>query len=456
MMDKPQYDFDLFVLGAGSGGVRAARIAAGHGARVGICEESRVGGTCVIRGCVPKKLLVYAAEFAKHFEDAQAYGWSAETPEFSWPQLIANKDREIDRLNQIYLRLLDNAGVRLFNGRGRLIDPHTLEVNGQTIKAERILIAVGGRPRVLEMPGHQWAITSDEAFHLKDLPERVLIIGAGYIAVEFAGIFNGLGAQVTLAYRGEPILRGFDADVQTTLAQAMVGRGIDIRYHTEPVAIEKRPDGLEVSFNQGPDQVFDAVMMATGRVPYSWDLGLAAAGVAVDDVGAIVVNEYSQTTQAHIYAVGDVTNRINLTPVALMEGHALADTLFGGQDRAVDHQDVPAAVFSQPPVGTVGLTEQQAREQGHRLRIFKSTFTPMKYTLTEKKETGLMKLIVDADSDRVLGVHVVGPDAPEMVQGFAVAVKAQLTKKDFDRTIGIHPTAAEELVTLRSVSHEDP
>jgi len=451
-------NYDLFVIGAGSGGVRAARIAASHGARVGICEESRVGGTCVIRGCVPKKLLVYASEFAKQFEQAKGYGWTLpEAPSFSWPKLIANKDQEIDRLNGIYLKLLANAGVTLINGRGRLLDANTLEVDGQVIRAKRILIAVGGRPRTLDIPGAEHAITSDEAFHLPKLPKRVLMVGAGYIAVEFAGIFNGLGSDVTLAYRGEKILRGFDGDVQEAVERALIGRGIDVVYHTTPTAIEKTDQGLRVRFNDASaePQVFDAVMMAAGRVPYTWDLGLEAAGVETNDQGAIVVDAYSQTSHPSIYAVGDVTDRVNLTPVALMEGHALADTLFGGMDRPVEHQDIPAAVFSQPPVASVGLTEAQARDQGHRLRLFRSEFMPMKYTLSGGGEKGLMKLVVDADTDRVLGVHVVGPDAPEMVQGFAVAVKAGLMKKDFDRTLGIHPTAAEELVTMRVASHED-
>lgn len=448
-------DFDLFVIGAGSGGVRAARMAASHGARVGICEESRVGGTCVIRGCVPKKLLVYASEFSKQFEQAEGFGWTLpQQPTFSWSTLIANKDQEIDRLNGIYLQLLSNAGVSLFNGRGRLIDASTVEIDGQRIRAKRILIAVGGRPRKLDIPGAEHAITSDEAFHLPALPKRVLMVGAGYIAVEFAGIFNGLGSKVTLAYRGEKILRGFDHDVQSAVETAMVDRGIQVAYHTTPISIEKTPQGLRVRFNDDSplsDQeiTFDAVMMAAGRMPYTWDLGLDGAGVETNAIGAIVVDAYNQTSQPSIYAVGDVTDRVNLTPVALMEGHALADTLFGGMDRPVEHQDIPAAVFSQPPVACVGLTEAEARDKGHRLKLFKSSFTPMKYTLTGGTEKGLMKLVVDADTDRVLGVHVVGPDAPEMVQGFAVAVKAGLLKKDFDRTLGIHPTAAEELVTLR-------
>ncbi|MEE4296351.1 MAG: glutathione-disulfide reductase [Wenzhouxiangella sp.] len=444
-----KFDFDLFVIGAGSGGVRAARIAAGHGARVGICEESRVGGTCVIRGCVPKKLLVFASQFAESFEDSAGYGWRVGESEFSWPDLIAAKDREIDRLNQIYLRLLENAGVELFMGRGRLVGPHTVDVAGRRLTAEKILIAVGGRPWVPEIPGADLGFVSDEAFHLPDLPRRVLIAGAGYIAVEFAGIFNGLGSDVTLAYRRDRILRGFDEDVRATVESGMAGRGIEFMYQTAPARLEATSDGIQVAFTDDQTRSFDAVMFATGRVPYTWDLGLETVGVQTGQGNRIEVDRYSRTSADHVYAVGDVTDRINLTPVALMEGHAFADTQFGGMDRPVEHADTPAAVFSQPPVGTVGLTEDQASAAGHNIMVYRSRFTPMKYTLPSRQEQGLMKLIVDAETDRVLGCHVVGPDAPEMLQGFAVAVRAGLTKADFDRTIGIHPTAAEELVTLR-------
>lgn len=453
MVEHP--DFDLFVIGAGSGGVRAARIAAGHGARVGICEESRVGGTCVIRGCVPKKLLVYGAEFSKAFSQASGYGWSIGQTEFDWAELIKNKNKEIDRLNGIYLDLLKNAGVELFEGRGRLVDPHTVVIGEHTIRAQKILIAVGGRPRELDIEGHQWAISSDEALDLPTLPRKILIVGAGYIAVEFAGIFNGLGVDVTLAYRGDKILRGFDHDVQDALERALIQQGISILYQCTPEKITKTNEGLSVFLDGEASGVFDQVLFATGRVPYTWDMGLEAAGVRTDEFGAIVVDEYSQTSQPSIYAVGDVTNRVNLTPVALMEGHAFADTVFGGRDRAVTHENIPAAVFSQPPVASVGLSEHEARDQGHRLRLFKSSFMPMKYTLSGGGQRGLMKLVVDADTDQVLGVHIVGPDAPEILQGFAVAVRAGLTKADFDRTLGIHPTAAEELVTLREVTHED-
>ncbi|NBD96064.1 MAG: glutathione-disulfide reductase [Gammaproteobacteria bacterium] len=446
----PEFDYDLFVIGAGSGGVRASRMAAAHGARVAICEESRVGGTCVIRGCVPKKLLVFASQFSEQFEDAAGYGWTAGESTFSWTELIAAKDREIDRLNGIYHKLLDNAGVTLFEGRGRLVDRHTVAIDGQRVSAEKILIATGGRPRVPEIPGAELGITSDEAFHLDALPERVLIAGAGYIAVEFAGIFNGMGSDVTLAYRRDLILRGFDDDLREAVDAGMRGRGIDIQYHSAPVRLARSGESVEVTFSDDRSQTFDCVMFATGRSPYTWDLGLEKAGVHTGEGNRIEVDRYSRTSVDNIFAVGDVTDRVNLTPVALMEGHAFADTQFGGMDRPVEHANTPAAVFSQPPVGTVGLSESEARERYDEIRVFRSTFTPMKYTLSGRQEKGVMKLVVDAASDRVLGCHMVGPDAPEIVQGFAVAVRAGLTKADFDRTIGIHPTSAEELVTLRN------
>ncbi|MFU8832165.1 MAG: glutathione-disulfide reductase [Wenzhouxiangella sp.] len=451
--DDSNYDYDLFVIGAGSGGVRASRIAAGHGARVAICEESRVGGTCVIRGCVPKKLLVFASQFSEAFEDAAGYGWTAGEQSFSWPGLIKAKDKEIDRLNRIYISLLDNAGVDLHMGRGRLIDAHTVLVDGKRFTAEKILIAVGGRPWVPDIPGKELAITSDEAFDLKQLPGKVLIAGAGYIAVEFAGIFNGLGSEVTLAYRRDLILRGFDDDVRHAVEAGMRGRGVAIHYHASPARLERVGQGIEVTFSDDPHgelkQVFDAVMFATGREPYTRDLGLEAAGVKLGAGNRVEVDEYSRTSVDNIFAVGDVTDRVALTPVALMEGHAFADTQYAGMDRPVEHANTPAAVFSQPPVGTVGLSEGEAREAGLQVRIYRSTFTPMKYTLAGRDEKGLMKLVVDASTDRVIGCHMVGPDAPEILQGFAVAVRAGLTKADFDRTIGIHPTSAEELVTLR-------
>jgi len=441
--------YDLFVIGAGSGGVRAARIAAGHGARVAICEESRVGGTCVIRGCVPKKLLVYAAQFGEAFQDAPGYGWQRCQPVFSWPDLIAAKDREIDRLNQVYLDLLKQAGVDLYLGRGRLTGPNSIEVGGRSFAARHILIATGGRPSKPDLAGQELAITSDEAFDLAELPRRVLVVGAGYIAVEFAGIFNGLGSEVTLAYRRDLVLRGFDQDVRKAVDEGLRGRGIDIQYHTEPVALARSGGDVTVNFSDDRCERFDQVLLATGRQPYVWDLGLEAAGVQLGPGRRIEVDAYSRTSQPSVFAVGDVTDRMALTPVALMEGHAFADTQFGGMDRPVEHDRIAAAVFSQPPVGSVGLSEEAARAAGHRLRIFRSSFTPMKYTLAGRAEKGLMKLVVDADDDRVLGCHVVGMDAPEIMQGFAVAVRAGLRKADFDRTVGIHPTSAEELVTLR-------
>lgn len=444
--------YDLVVIGAGSGGVRAARIAAGHGARVAICEESRVGGTCVIRGCVPKKLLVYASEFGAHFADSAGFGWHhTEAPAFSWTELIAAKDAEIDRLNAVYHRLLADAGVDLYASRAHLLDAHTVAVGDQVLQADKVLIAVGGRPWRPDIPGAELAITSDEAFHLSDMPQQVLIQGGGYIALEFAGIFNGLGAEVTLVYRGDRVLRGFDEAVREAVEAGLRGRGIHIEYGVSVSAIHSGDSGpaLRADLSDGRTLPAEVVMMATGRVPYTWDLGLGAAGVAVGERGEIVVDDDHQTSVPSIFAVGDVTDRVNLTPVALMEGHAFADKQFAGLERPMDHANVPAAVFSQPPVGTVGLSEQAARAAGHRVKIYQSRFTPMKYTLAGRSEKALMKLVVDADTDKVLGVHAVGPDAPEMLQGFAVAVRAGLTKADFDRTVGIHPTAAEELVTLR-------
>ncbi len=444
-----RFDYDLFVIGAGSGGVRASRIAAGHGARVAICEESRVGGTCVIRGCVPKKLLVYASENSGAFADAAGYGWNVPEATFSWPDLIAAKDAEIDRLNGIYHRLLDNAGVTTHMGRGRLIDPHTVEVNGTRHTAEKALVAVGGRPNLPDIPGIERAITSDEAFDLETLPSRICIAGGGYIAVEFAGIFAGLGADVTLVYRGDCVLRGFDDDLRRTVEDGMVQRGVRILHETVIEGISEAGSGHRVRMSGEREQEFDQVMFAIGRDPYTADLGLEAAGVETGPRGRIKVDEYSSSSRENIFAVGDVTDRAALTPVALMEGHAFADTEFGGMDRPVDHQAVPCAVFSQPPAAAVGLTETAARAEFEQVDIYRSHFTPMKYTLARRQEKALMKLVVDAGTDRVLGVHLAGPDAAEILQGFAVAVRAGLTKQDFDRTLGIHPTSAEELVTLR-------
>lgn len=446
-----KFDFDLFVIGAGSGGVRASRIAAGHGARVGICESSRVGGTCVIRGCVPKKLLSYAAHFAEEFEDAAGFGWEVGETRFSWSRLIENKDREIDRLNRVYLSLLENSGVKLFPVHGKLIDSHQVQVGEDIVSAEKILIATGGRPWTPDIPGAEHSITSDEAFHLESLPGRVIIFGGGFIACEFAGIFNGLGSEVVQVYRGEQILRGFDHDVRDTLAAEMKKKGIEIRLNTNATELIRQPDGhITAKLDDGSELEADTVMFATGRVPNVRGLGLRDAGVHALPGGMIPVNEYSRTNLENVFAVGDVTNRVNLTPVALMEGHAFADSEFGGNPRPVNHGFIPSAVFSHPPVATVGFSEQDAATHYGELEVYKSVFTPMKHTLSGREEKTMMKLIVQASSGKVVGLHVVGMDAPEIVQGFAVAIKSGLTKQQFDRTTGIHPTAAEELVTMRT------
>lgn len=444
-----KYDFDLFVIGAGSGGVRAARIAAAHGAKVGICENSRVGGTCVIRGCVPKKLLSYAAHYSGDFEDAVGYGWTIEGATFSWSKLIANKDREIDRLNQVYLRLLDESGIELFQEYGKFLNSHSIQLGGDIISAEKILIASGGRPWVPEFPGSEHVITSDEAFHLDRLPERVVIVGGGYIASEFAGIFNGLGSRVTQVYRGPSLLRGFDEDVRRVLSAEMSNYGVDLRFEKNVTQIDKTGQELTVTLDDGTQLEADCVMYATGRVPNSAGLNLSNAGVDCRANGSIAVNEYSQTNVDNIYAVGDVTNRVNLTPVAIHEGHAFADSEFGGKPRMVDHDYIPSAVFTQPQVGTVGYSEHDARNHFGEIDIYRSEFRPMKHTMSGRREKTMMKLVVERGGQKVVGIHVVGLDAPEIVQGFAVAVKSGLRKSQFDATVGIHPTAAEELVTMR-------
>jgi glutathione reductase (NADPH) len=445
-----KFDFDLFVIGAGSGGVRAARIAAGHGARVGICESSRVGGTCVIRGCVPKKLLSYAAHFHEEFEDAAGYGWEVGETRFSWSRLIENKDREIDRLNKVYLGLLENSGVKLYQAHGKMLSPHEVQVGEETVSADKILIATGARPWVPDIPGAEHSITSDEAFHLESLPESVVVIGGGFIACEFAGIFNGLGSKVVQLYRGEQILRGFDDDVRHTLAAELQKKGIEIQLNINVTELIRQTDGhINIKLDDGSELQAETVMFATGRVPNVRGLGLQDAGVHALPGGMIPVDEYSQTNLKNVFAVGDVTNRVNLTPVALMEGHAFADSEFGGNPRPVNHRFIPSAVFSHPPVATVGFTEKEAAIHYGQLDVYKSVFTPMKHTLSGRQEKTMMKLLVQSSSDKVVGLHVVGMDAPEIVQGFAVAIKSGLTKKQFDLTTGIHPTAAEELVTMR-------
>ncbi|MFK8328785.1 glutathione-disulfide reductase [Pseudomonas sp. BJa5] len=446
------YDFDLFVIGAGSGGVRAARFAAGFGAKVAVAESRYLGGTCVNVGCVPKKLLVYGAHFADDFEQAAGFGWSLEDAQFEWGKLIANKNREIERLNGIYRNLLVNSGVTLLEGHAKLTGAHEVEVEGQRYSAEHILIATGGWPQVPDIPGKELAISSNEAFFLKDLPKRVLVVGGGYIAVEFAGIFQGLGAKTTLLYRGDMFLRGFDGGVRTHLKEELEKRGLSLKFNSDIARIERQDDGsLKATLKDGRELVADCVFYATGRRPMLDNLGLENTGVELDARGFIRVDDLYQTTEPSILAVGDVIGRVQLTPVALAEGMAVARRLFKPEQyRPVDYQNIPTAVFSQPPIGTVGLTEEQALEQGYKVQIFESRFRPMKLTLTEVQEKTLMKLVVDADTDRVLGCHMVGPDAGEIIQGLGIALKAGATKQQFDETIGVHPTAAEEFVTLRT------
>jgi len=443
------YDYDLFVIGAGSGGVRASRMAAGHGAKVGICEESRVGGTCVIRGCIPKKLLVYAAHFGSDFEDSREYGWTLGRHDFSWSKLIANKDTEIDRLNGIYIQLLKTAGVALLEGRGVLEDAHTVRVGDRTVTADTILIATGGWPTLPDIPGIEHAITSNEALHLDDLPRRMVVVGGGYIAVEFAGIFNGLGVDVTELYRGEQILRGFDNDIRAALAQEMRNKGVDLWVECDIETITSKGHHLELMLKDKTFLETDAVLYATGRAPNTSGLGLEAVGVELNVKGAVVVDAYSRSSVDNIYAVGDVTDRINLTPVAIKEGAAFADTVFGGKPTEPDHAMVPSAVFSQPSVATVGYTESEARKEFGEVDIYKSTFKPLKHTLSGRDERAMMKLVVDQKTDRVIGCHMVGDDAAEIVQGIAIAIKCGATKAQFDATVGIHPSAAEEFVTMR-------
>ncbi len=444
------FDYDLFVIGGGSGGVRAARMSAGFGARVGLAESDRLGGTCVIRGCVPKKLLVYAAHVREDLEDAAGYGWTIDRAAFSWPRWVAAKDREIARLESVYRGMLEKAGVTIHAAPARLLDPHTIEVGAQRVTAKHILIATGGRPFVPSVPGRGLGFTSNEAFHLPELPRRIVILGGGYIAVEFAGIFNGLGCEVTLAYRGAELLRGFDDDVRLFLHGELEKKGIRIRLNAAPAAIEAAADGSRVvQFDAGEPLAADAVMFATGRVPNTAALDAAAAGIELARDGAVPVDAYSRTRVPHVFAIGDVTQRIALTPVAIRDGAAVAQTLFAGQPTPADHVDVPTAVFSQPPIGTVGLTQAQALQRYARIDVYRSEFRPLKHALSGRTERALVKLVVDTASQRVVGVHMVGADAPEIIQGIGVAVKAKLTKADFDTTAAVHPTAAEEFVTLR-------
>ncbi|WP_024646074.1 glutathione-disulfide reductase [Pseudomonas syringae] len=446
------FDFDLFVIGAGSGGVRAARFAAGFGARVAVAESRYLGGTCVNVGCVPKKLLVYGAHFSEDFDHAKGFGWSLGEAEFDWSTLIANKDREINRLNGIYRKLLVDSGVTLLEVHARLTGPQQVEINGQTYSAERILIATGGWPQVPDVPGREHAITSNEAFYLKTLPKRVVVVGGGYIAVEFASIFNGLGADTTLVYRGELFLRGFDGSVRTHLHEELLKRHMTIRFNSDIARIDKQPDGsLLLTMKDGGTLETDCVFYATGRRPMLDNLGLDNVDVKLDEHGYIKVDEHYQSSEPSILAIGDVIGGVQLTPVALAEGMALARRLFKPEQyRPVDYNHIPTAVFSLPNIGTVGLTEEDAIKEGHDVQVFESRFRPMKLTLTDDQERTLMKLVVDAKTDRVLGCHMVGPDAGEIVQSLAIAIKAGATKQVFDDTIGVHPTAAEEFVTMRT------
>jgi glutathione reductase (NADPH) len=445
-----EYDFDLFTIGAGSGGVAASRRAGAYGARVAICEEGRVGGTCVLRGCVPKKLLMYGTHFHDEFADAEGFGWTLHgTPTLDWSRLVAAKDRELDRLNGVYLRLLRDSGVTLVEGRARVADAHTVEVGGRRYTARYILVATGGHPHMPEVRGIEHAITSNEALALPSLPRRLLVVGGGYIGVELAGVFNAAGVEVTMLLRGDTVLRGFDDDVRATLTAEMKKRGVAIRCETEVSDIERRGEVLSVLTRAGDTLDADAVLYAVGRLPSTSGLGLEEAGVTLGEAGAVVVDRMSRTSVESIYAVGDCTNRKNLTPVAIAEGRAVAESLFHDRPTAVDHEHVPSAVFSQPPVGTVGYGEREARRRFGAVDVYVSSFRPMKHALSGRDERTMMKLVVERAGDRVVGCHVVGADAPEIVQGFAVALRCGATKAMFDATVGIHPTAAEELVTMR-------
>jgi glutathione reductase (NADPH) len=444
------YDFNLFVIGAGSGGVRASRIAAGHGARVAVAEEFRVGGTCVIRGCVPKKLLVYGAHFAEDLVDAQRFGWQLDGKRFDWPTLRDNVLAEVDRLNGLYQTTLDSNKVTTLLGHATLVDAHTVAVDGQHYTAKHILIATGARPFVPDdIPGAELGITSNEVFHLPALPRRIVIAGGGYIANEFAGIFHELGVDVTLINRSETILREWEPALSERLLSISMAKGINFKLNCRLDRLEKTGDAITVHFKDGKSIETDCFLWAVGRRPNIEGLGLEAAGVALNEKGAIAVSPASQTSVPHIYAVGDVTDRIQLTPIAIREGHAVADTLFGNKPWIVDHGCVPSAVFSNPPLGSVGLTESQARNTSGRVRVFASDFRPMRNVLAGRNERALYKLIVDEASDRVVGAHMIGPDAPEILQAVAIAIKAKLTKAQFDDTVALHPTMSEELVLMR-------
>lgn len=451
MANNPSYDYDLFVIGAGSGGVRASRMAASYGARVAVAEDRYMGGTCVNVGCVPKKLYVYASQFANAFRDARGFGWQTPAVDFDWPTLRDNKIEEISRLNGVYNRLLEGAGVAVFNGRARFVDNHTIAVNGQTVTAKYILLATGTWPFVPDIPGREHALTSNQIFDLEQFPGSVLIVGGGYIAVEFAGIFNGLGADTHLLYRGPLFLRGFDQDVREFAAAEIAASGIDLQFNSNIAAIEKLADGrLCATLEDGRRMQADVIFYATGRRPNLSDLGFDNVDIALAKDGMVKVDADYRTSVDNIFALGDITGGMELTPVALAEGMALAKSLFTEQTSRVDHDNIPTAVFCQPSIATCGLSEQQAAERYTNITVFESNFRAMKHTLGGRQERTYMKLIVDTASDRVVGIHMVGEEAAEIIQGMAVAMKAGATKADFDATIGIHPTAAEEFVTMRS------
>ena len=446
------YDFDLFVIGAGSGGVRAARMSAAYGARVAIAEERYLGGTCVNVGCVPKKLFVYGAHFAEDFEDAAGFGWNGGAPTFDWPVLRDNKTREIERLNGIYHNLLTGPGVEVIEARARLTGPHAIDVDGREVTAERILVATGSWPVLPPFPGVEHAITSNEAFYLDEFPERVLVVGGGYIAVEFAGIFQGLGAETRLSYRGELFLRGFDEGIRRFVLDEIRAKGVNVSLNSHIARLDRHGDEFVTTFEDGSTHTSDLVMVATGRAANTAGLGLEAAGVQLAESGAIPVDAEYRTNVPHIHAIGDVIDRMQLTPVAIAEGMCIAGNLYNGESRSVDYANVPTAIFCQPNIGTVGPTEEEARKRYPALQVFESSFRPMKHTLSGRGERTMMKLLVDGASDAVVAAHMCGPDAGEIVQGLAVAIVAGATKTQFDATIGIHPTAAEEFVTMREAA----
>lgn len=448
------YDYDFFVIGAGSGGVRASRMAATYGAKVGLAEDYRVGGTCVIRGCVPKKLFVYASEYSGHYKDAEGFGWDKAAPAFDWKKLKGNKDTEIDRLEGLYGKNLDNHNVEIIKARGKLLDRHTIELtdeNGvRTVTADKILIATGAWPSYPDIPGIEHAISSNEVFDFNELPKRITVVGGGYIAVEFAGIFNGLGVETSLLYRGEEILRGFDLEIRAKLREEMIKKGIDVRIHTNVTEIEKSGDQYLLKLSDGNEMVTDCVMYATGRRANTTGIGLEELGVKMRDNGELIVDEYYRTNVDNIFAVGDVIGGMQLTPIAIKEGAALASTQFDDNETTVNYDYIPTAIFSQPPIGTVGMSEEEAHDKfGDDLKVFRSEYKSMKFTLAGRDERSLIKLLVDGKTDKVVGAHMIGPDSAEIIQGIAIALKMGATKAQFDDTVAVHPSSAEEFVLMK-------